>query len=103
MSTTTPQYRTVTGRVIGPDGKDRREILLERVEEHVSSTSWHKASVIEVSRMAECSPATFYQYWKTLEAAVAEIIKNKTKKQKPLGRHWIRIREDLKEFGGWEF
>lgn len=97
------QYRAANGRVLGHRGNDRREILLKHTEKHVGSVSWRHASVIEIAKLAECSPATFYQYWLTLEDAVADIIRDKIEKRKRLGKHWTRIREDLKQFGGWEF
>lgn len=99
----TEQHRTTSGRVLGHRGAERRDALLENTEAHVSSVSWRKASAIEISRMSGCSPATFYQYWPTLEEAVAEILQNKLKQNDWLSKHWRRIKEDLEEFGGWEF
>jgi AcrR family transcriptional regulator len=101
--TTTEQYRTANGRVLGYRGVERRDTLLKNTEEHVGSVSWHKASIMEIARMSGCSPATFYQYWSTLEDAVAEILRQKMVSRKRIGKHWRRIREDLVEFGGWEF
>ena len=47
--------------------------LLECLSEMLASTSYRDVTVIDVARLAGTSPATFYQYFPDIQAAVVEL------------------------------
>jgi AcrR family transcriptional regulator len=67
------QVRTVDGRVAGARGQATRARLLECLAEMLASTAYRDVTVIDVARMAGTSPATFYQYFPDIQAAVLEL------------------------------
>lgn len=58
-----------TGSPLGQQGQQTREIFLDRLEHELGRTPWHAVRVIDVARDAGWSPASFYQYFRNLEAA----------------------------------
>lgn len=67
------QVRTVDGRIAGRRGQATRARLLECLGELIGSTSYRDVTVIDVARQAGTSPATFYQYFPDIQAAVVEL------------------------------
>jgi AcrR family transcriptional regulator len=67
------QVRTVDGRIAGRRGQATRARLLECLGELIASTSYRDVTVIDVARQAGTSPATFYQYFPDIQAAVLEL------------------------------
>jgi AcrR family transcriptional regulator len=67
------QVRTVDGRVAGRRGQATRTRLLECLLELLESSSYRDVTVIDVARLAGTSPATFYQYFPDIQAAVLEL------------------------------
>jgi AcrR family transcriptional regulator len=67
----TGQVRTVDGRVAGRRGQATRQKLLDCLSEMLSSSPYRDVKVIDVARKAGTSPATFYQYFPDVEAAIA--------------------------------
>lgn len=67
------QVRTVDGRLAGRRGQATRTRLLECLSEMLASTSYRDVTVIDVARLAGTSPATFYQYFPDIQAAVVEL------------------------------
>ena len=67
------QVRTVDGRIAGRRGQATRTRLLECLLELLESSSYRDVTVIDVARLAGTSPATFYQYFPDIEAAVLEL------------------------------
>jgi AcrR family transcriptional regulator len=65
-----PDLVTTDGRVPGHRGRATRRRLLEATTELVATTPWRSISVVDIARRAGTSPATFYQYFENLEAAV---------------------------------
>jgi AcrR family transcriptional regulator len=63
-------YRAADGRVPGRRGRATRQRLLECTAEMLASTSYRDVKVIDIAREAGTSPATFYQYFADVEAAI---------------------------------
>src|SRR4051794_17627416 len=62
--------RAADGRVPGRRGLATRQRLLECTAETLRSTSYRDVKVIDIAREARTSPATFYQYFADVEAAI---------------------------------
>jgi AcrR family transcriptional regulator len=58
------------GRIPGRRGRATRERLLQCTEEQLEKGSYRDLSVIDIAQCAETSPATFYQYFEDVEAAI---------------------------------
>jgi AcrR family transcriptional regulator len=63
----------VDGRVAGRRGQATRQKLLDCLGKMLASSPYRDVKVIDVARKAGTSPATFYQYFPDVEAAVLEI------------------------------
>jgi AcrR family transcriptional regulator len=61
---------TTDGRVPGRRGLATRQRLLECTAELLVATPWRSIKVIDIARRAGTSPATFYQYFENVEAAI---------------------------------
>jgi AcrR family transcriptional regulator len=64
------EVRAVDGRTPGRRGRATRDKLLQCTAELLDKSSYRDVTVIEIARCAGCSPATFYQYFADVEAAV---------------------------------
>lgn len=73
------QVRTVDGRIAGRRGQATRTRLLECLAEMITTTGYRDVTVIDVARMAGTSPATFYQYFPDIQAAVVELANDAVK------------------------
>ena len=62
--------RAADGRVPGRRGRATRQRLLECTAEMLKTTSYRDVKVIDIAREAGTSPATFYQYFPDVEAAI---------------------------------
>src|SRR3954454_5117334 len=62
--------RAADGRVPGRRGLATRQRLLECTAGMLQSTSYRELTVIDIAREAGTSPATFYQYFSDVEAAI---------------------------------
>jgi AcrR family transcriptional regulator len=62
--------RASDGRVPGRRGLATRQKLLDCTAEMLRSTSYRDLKVIDIAREAGTSPATFYQYFGDVEAAI---------------------------------
>ncbi|MFZ6004690.1 MAG: TetR family transcriptional regulator [Actinomycetota bacterium] len=62
--------RAADGRVPGRRGRATRQRLLECTAEMLTTTSYRDVKVIDIAREAGTSPATFYQYFADVEAAI---------------------------------
>ncbi len=62
--------RAADGRVPGRRGRATRQRLLECTGEMLATTSYRDVKVIDIAREAGTSPATFYQYFADIEAAI---------------------------------
>ena len=62
--------RAADGRVPGRRGLATRQRLLDRTSEMLTSTSFRDLTVVDIAREAGTSPATFYQYFPDVEAAI---------------------------------
>ena len=62
--------RAADGRVPGRRGRATRQRLLECTQEMLTTTSYRDVKVIDIAREAGTSPATFYQYFADVEAAI---------------------------------
>lgn len=64
------ELRAADGRVPGRRGRATRTRLLECTAGMLSTTSLRDLKVIDIAREASTSPATFYQYFPDVEAAI---------------------------------
>jgi AcrR family transcriptional regulator len=62
--------RASDGRVPGRRGRATRQRLLDFTAEMLRTTSYRELKVIDIAREAGTSPATFYQYFGDVEAAI---------------------------------
>jgi AcrR family transcriptional regulator len=62
--------RAADGRVPGRRGRATRQRLLECTAAMLTTTAYRDVKVIDIAREAGTSPATFYQYFADVEAAV---------------------------------
>jgi AcrR family transcriptional regulator len=62
--------RAADGRVPGRRGRATRQRLLECTGDMLTITSYRDVKVIDIAREAGTSPATFYQYFADVEAAI---------------------------------
>jgi AcrR family transcriptional regulator len=65
-----PDLRAVDGRVPGRRGRATRERLLQCTAELLEKTSYRDITVIDIAQCAGTSPATFYQYFQDVNAAI---------------------------------
>jgi len=70
---TVQQLRASDGRVPGRRGRATREKLLSCTANLLEKNSYRDLKVIDIARCASTSPATFYQYFNDVEAAVLEL------------------------------
>src|SRR5207249_10212905 len=65
------ELRAVDGRVPGRRGRATRDRLLRCTAELLEKTSYRDITVIDIASCAGTSPATFYQYFQDVNAAIA--------------------------------
>jgi AcrR family transcriptional regulator len=68
--------RAVDGRLPGHRGRATREKLLQSTAELLQRLSYRELTVIEIARHAGTSPATFYQYFPDVEAAIVVLARD---------------------------
>lgn len=81
------------GRVAGRRGQATRQKLLDCLGKMLGTSAYRDVKVIDVARKAGTSPATFYQYFPDVEAAVLEIAEGAVRESAELselvaGRSW---------------
>ena len=59
-----------TGRGISRRGRDTRQRLLDGTRDLLDESSYRAVRVVDIARAAGTSPATFYQYFPSVESAV---------------------------------
>lgn len=64
------ELRAADGRVPGRRGRATRQRLLEQTAAMLGTTSFRDLKVVDIARGAGTSPATFYQYFPDVEAAI---------------------------------
>lgn len=103
-STTGPSkartFRAVNGRILGDRGTAARRALLEALYEQLRSTGWREVRITEVARDANTSPATFYQYFTTLDEALTAVCKEVVGRGAPLPRHLEPVTHMLNRHSG---
>lgn len=62
--------RAADGRVPGRRGLATRQRLVEQTAELLRTTAYRDLKVVDIARAAGTSPATFYQYFPEVEAAI---------------------------------
>jgi len=70
MSATEEDLRAADGRVPGRRGRATRQRLLDCTRDMLETSSYRELKVIDIAREAGMSPATFYQYFSDVEAAI---------------------------------
>ena len=58
------------GRIPGRRGRETRERLLASTSALLASRAYREVKVVDIARAAGASPATFYQYFSDVEAAI---------------------------------
>jgi AcrR family transcriptional regulator len=81
------ELRAADGRVPGRRGRATRQRLLECTREMLTTTSYRDVKVIDIARDAGTSPATFYQYFADVEAAILVLAEEMAQQ----GEHLPRI------------
>jgi AcrR family transcriptional regulator len=66
----TEDVRAIDGRTPGRRGRATRDKLLKCTSDLLEKSSYRDLTVMDIARCASCSPATFYQYFADVEAAV---------------------------------
>jgi len=100
MSEVTPlravddDLRAADGRVPGRRGRATRQRLLECTSDMLTATSYRDVKVIDIARDAGTSPATFYQYFADVEAAILVLAEEMAQQ----GQHLTAIISD----GSWD-
>jgi AcrR family transcriptional regulator len=64
------ELRAADGRVPGRRGRATRQRLLDCTRDMLTTTGYRDVKVIDIAREAGTSPATFYQYFSDVEAAI---------------------------------
>ena len=64
------ELRATDGRIPGRRGRQTRDRLLDATATMLESSSYRDLSVVDVARSVGTSPATFYQYFSDVEAAI---------------------------------
>ena len=85
--------RAADGRVPGRRGRATRQRLLECTRDMLTTTSYRDVKVIDIAREAGTSPATFYQYFADVEAAILVLAEEMAQQ----GHHLTEIITD----GSW--
>jgi AcrR family transcriptional regulator len=67
---TPADVRAVDGRTPGRRGRATRDKLLKCTADLLDKSSYRDLTVIDIARCAGTSPATFYQYFEDVEAAI---------------------------------
>ena len=88
-----PDLRAADGRVPGRRGRATRQRLLECTRDMLTTTSYRDVKVIDIAREAGTSPATFYQYFADVEAAILVLAEEMAQQ----GEHLTEIITD----GSW--
>jgi AcrR family transcriptional regulator len=65
--------RAADGRVPGRRGRATRQRLLDETQDLLGEVAYRDLKVVDISRQAGTSPATFYQYFPDVEAAVLSL------------------------------
>jgi AcrR family transcriptional regulator len=90
---------TTDGRVPGQRGRATRERLLQATVDQLTSTPWRSVTVIEIARSAGTSPATFYQYFGSVEQAIGVLAEGMVAEAAALAD---LVGGDWSEEGSWE-
>ncbi len=78
------ELRAADGRVPGRRGLATRQKLLEHTEQMLEASTYRDIKVIDIAREAGTSPATFYQYFPDVEAAILVLAQEATQDGKQL-------------------
>ena len=73
-----------SGRELGPRAAETRRRLLDATEELLAERPLRELRVIDVARRVDTSPATFYQYFESLEDAVVHLAERATEDMPPI-------------------
>lgn len=87
------EVRAADGRVPGRRGQATRRKLLDATAQLLATTAFRDLTVVDIARTAGTSPATFYQYFADVEAAILllahELVED------------ARVLTDVVQDGGW--
>ena len=66
--------RAADGRVAGRRGQATRQRLLDATRDAIGDGPYRDLTVVDISRRAETSTATFYQYFPDIESALLSLL-----------------------------
>jgi AcrR family transcriptional regulator len=67
------EWGSAERRVPGRRGQETRDRLLASTAALLARTSWRDIKIIDIAKEAGTSPATFYQYFESIEQAIFEL------------------------------
>jgi AcrR family transcriptional regulator len=82
-------------RTLGNTGLERYSLLLDALEVALADTPWRKLGVPQITR-DHCSPATFYQYFASIEDAFDVLMKRRADQGQEPTEHIRAIAELLR-------
>lgn len=86
-------FHSAEGRRLGRVGIDTRADLLAALKETAQDTAWHQVKVVDIAARANCSPATFYQYFPSLGAAFDTLCEQIIEAREELAPRILKIAE----------
>ena len=87
MSRPADNVRAIDGRRPGRRGRETRERLLECAAERLEKASYRDIKVTDIARCAQTSPATFYQYFESVEDAIFALAEDMASEGESLTEH----------------
>jgi AcrR family transcriptional regulator len=93
VATTGQDLRAADGRVPGRRGLATRQRLLDCTRDMLETSTYRDLKVIDIAREAGTSPATFYQYFADVEAAILVLAEE-------MARDATRLRDVVRR-GSW--
>lgn len=87
-----PLHARDDGRVLGPAARATRALLLEQIYRMLEpGQTWRRLQAIDVALEAAVSPATFYQYFSSIEAAFDHMYDERRRAGRPMTAYVHRI------------
>lgn len=92
----TVETMTASGRVIGRRARATRRRLLEQTSELLESVGVLELKVVDITRAVGTSPATFYQYFNDVDAAILTLAEEAGQSERELAKYfsesWVEDR-----------
>lgn len=79
--------KAADGRVIGSRAQQTRRKLLDATAKLLDERGVLELKVVDITREVGSSPATFYQYFADVDAAILALVEESTEAERPLVEH----------------